>query len=136
MQLENHGVDAAIMEDVKRFVLGHYEEHLEAKFHASHLAGNLDAAQVDWEAAYSIHHRLETNIADFTEISPATRYAAVVYITRSSRQWPCTHCYLARRRSAADDTPDAAPLSLMRAASCWTRTSPRRWRWRSCSPSA
>jgi hypothetical protein len=24
----------------------------------------------------------------------------------------------------------------MRAASCWTRTSPRRWRWRSCSPSA
>ena len=66
---------------VKRFVLGHYEEHLEAKFHASHLAGNLDAAQVDWEAAYSIHHRPETNIADFTEISPATRYAAVVYIT-------------------------------------------------------
>jgi aminocyclopropanecarboxylate oxidase len=53
-QLENHGVDAAVMEDVKRFVHGHYEEHLEAKFYASDLAKNLDAAdaeQVDWEAA-------------------------------------------------------------------------------------
>jgi aminocyclopropanecarboxylate oxidase len=77
MQLENHGVDAAIMEDVKRFVHGHYEEHLEAKFHASDLARNLDAAdagQVDWEAAYSIQHRPTTNIADFPEISPPTRY--------------------------------------------------------------
>ncbi|OEL14539.1 1-aminocyclopropane-1-carboxylate oxidase 1 [Dichanthelium oligosanthes] len=61
--LENHGVDAAIMEDVKRFVHGHYEEHLEGKFYASDLAKNLDAAageayaqQVDWEAAYSIQH--------------------------------------------------------------------------------
>ncbi|XP_039822936.1 1-aminocyclopropane-1-carboxylate oxidase 1-like [Panicum virgatum] len=81
--LENHGVDAAVMEDVKRFVLGHYEEHLEAKFHASHLAGNLDAAQVDWEAAYSIHHRPETNIADFTEISPATRELLDAYIAQT-----------------------------------------------------
>lgn len=77
MQLENHGVDAAIMEDVKRFVHGHYEDHLEAKFYASDLAKNLDTAdadEVDWESAYSIQHLPNpTNIAaDFPEISPAT----------------------------------------------------------------
>ncbi|RLM58912.1 1-aminocyclopropane-1-carboxylate oxidase 1-like [Panicum miliaceum] len=84
--LENHGVDAAIMEDVKRFVHGHYEEHLEAKFHASDLARNLDAAdagQVDWEAAYSIQHRPTTNIADFPEISPPTRELLDTYIAQT-----------------------------------------------------
>jgi aminocyclopropanecarboxylate oxidase len=78
-QLENHGVDAAVMEDVKRFVHGHYEEHLEAKFYASDLAKNLDAAPTPsrWTGRppNTIHHRPQTNIADFPEILPPTRYA-------------------------------------------------------------
>ncbi|CAO2142655.1 unnamed protein product [Urochloa humidicola] len=84
--LENHGVDAAIMEDVKRFVYGHYEEHLEAKFYASDLAKNLDAAdadQVDWETAYSIQHLPKSNIADFPEISPPTRELLDTYIAQT-----------------------------------------------------
>ncbi|CAO2145004.1 unnamed protein product [Urochloa humidicola] len=84
--LENHGVDAAIMEDVKRFVHGHYEEHLEAKFYASDLAKNLDAAdadQVDWETAYSIQHLPKSNITDFPEISPPTRELLDTYIAQT-----------------------------------------------------
>ncbi|TVU41432.1 hypothetical protein EJB05_14949, partial [Eragrostis curvula] len=81
------------MEDVKRFVHGHYEEHLESKFYASDLAKNLqqNAAaagesyrdQVDWEAAYTIKHRPSNNIADFPEISPKTRDLVDTYIAQT-----------------------------------------------------
>ncbi|KAK3129854.1 hypothetical protein QOZ80_6BG0485640 [Eleusine coracana subsp. coracana] len=73
--VENHGVDEAVMESVKRFVYGHYEEHLESKFYASDLAKNLlqhAADQVDWEAAYTIQHLPKSNIADFPEILEPT----------------------------------------------------------------
>lgn len=59
MQVENHGVEAALMEEVKSFVYRHYDEHLEKKFYASDLAKNLQlnkdddddalADQVDWD---------------------------------------------------------------------------------------
>uniref|UniRef100_A0A0E0FNJ5 Fe2OG dioxygenase domain-containing protein n=1 Tax=Oryza nivara TaxID=4536 RepID=A0A0E0FNJ5_ORYNI len=39
--VENHGVEAALMEEVKSFVYRHYDEHLEKKFYASDLAKNL-----------------------------------------------------------------------------------------------
>lgn len=83
-QVENHGVDAPLMDEVKRFVYGHYEEHLEAKFYASALAMDLEAAtrgdtdekpsdEVDWESTYFIQHHPKTNVADFPEITPPTR---------------------------------------------------------------
>lgn len=88
--LENHGVDASVMEEVKRFVHGHYEEHLESKFYASDLVKNLQHAtggsyadQVDWEAAYSIHHHPKSNIAEFPEISPQTRELVDTYIAQT-----------------------------------------------------
>lgn len=88
--VDSHGVDAALMEEVKRFVYGHYEEHLEKKFYASDLAKNLQAGgpddsnhvsdQVDWETTYFVQHRPKNNLADFTEIPPATREVFDVYI--------------------------------------------------------
>ncbi|OQU87044.1 hypothetical protein SORBI_3003G197200 [Sorghum bicolor] len=93
--VENHGVDAALMDDVKRFVYGHYEEHLEAKFYASDLAKNLDTAtddgeaeveppsdKVDWESTYFIQHHPKTNVADFPEITPACRETLDAYIAQ------------------------------------------------------
>jgi aminocyclopropanecarboxylate oxidase len=82
-KVENHGVDAALMDEVKRFVYAHYEEHLEARFHASDLAKNLPAGggdeepsdKVDWESTYFIQHRPRNNAADFPEITPPTRSA-------------------------------------------------------------
>ncbi|CAL4956056.1 unnamed protein product [Urochloa decumbens] len=90
--VENHGVDAALMDAVKRFVYGHYEEHLEAKFYASDLARNLPAAagdgsgapsdEVDWESTYFMQHRPKSNAADFPEIPPPAREALEAYISQ------------------------------------------------------
>lgn len=88
--VENHGVDAALMDEVKRFVYGHYEEHLEAKFYASNVARNLPAEdgggepsdEVDWESTYFIQHRPRNNAADFPEIAPAAREALDAYIAQ------------------------------------------------------
>ncbi|CAO2190783.1 unnamed protein product [Urochloa humidicola] len=89
--VENHGVDAALMEEVKRFVYRHYEDHLEAKFYASDLATNLPPAaagdgapsdKVDWESTYFIQHRPKNNAADFREIPPAARDAMEAYISQ------------------------------------------------------
>ena len=83
MQVDSHGVDAALMEEVKSFVYGHYDEKLKDKFYASDLARDLQAAghgdskpvsgQVDWESAYFIPHRPNNNVADFPEFPPAIR---------------------------------------------------------------
>lgn len=80
--MDSHGVDAALMEEVKRFVYAHYDEHLKDTFYASDLAKGLQlpaeesktiSDQVDWETAYFIRHRPTDNVADFPEIPPATR---------------------------------------------------------------
>ncbi|TVU34221.1 hypothetical protein EJB05_16052, partial [Eragrostis curvula] len=94
--VENHGVDAALMEEVKRFVYGHYDEHLEPKFRASDLAKNLEQAAAagesdasfadegDWEATYFIQHRPRNTAADFpeAEIPPAARETLDAYIAQ------------------------------------------------------
>lgn len=93
--VENHGVDAPLMDEVKRFVYGHYEEHLEAKFYASDLAKSLEtddgrpegeaeepSDKVDWESTYFIQHRPKTNVADFPEITPACRETLDAYIAQ------------------------------------------------------
>ncbi|KAF8740836.1 hypothetical protein HU200_013717 [Digitaria exilis] len=55
------------MEEVKRFLYAHYEEHLEAKFYASNLAVSLSAdgdepsnvkVDVDWDSTYFIQHHV------------------------------------------------------------------------------
>ncbi|WVZ69956.1 hypothetical protein U9M48_018669 [Paspalum notatum var. saurae] len=84
--VENHGVDAALMDEVKRFVYAHYEEHLEPKFYASDLAQNLPLAaaadKVDWEATYFIQHRPRDTAADFPEITPAYRETLDAYVAQ------------------------------------------------------
>ncbi|KQK08434.1 1-aminocyclopropane-1-carboxylate oxidase 1 [Brachypodium distachyon] len=96
--VENHGVDGALMEEVKSFVHSHYEEQLKDEFYASDLAKDLHAAAagrpedqdssnkhvsdqaVDWETAYFVRHHPNSNVADFPEIPPATREVLDVYI--------------------------------------------------------
>ncbi|KAF8696706.1 hypothetical protein HU200_036332 [Digitaria exilis] len=91
--VENHGVDAALMDEVKRFVYAHYEEHLEAKFYASDLAKTLpadaaggepsdDKLDVDWESTYFIQHRPKNNVADFPEITQPIRETLDKYIAQ------------------------------------------------------
>ncbi|GJM94089.1 hypothetical protein PR202_ga10703 [Eleusine coracana subsp. coracana] len=82
--VENHGVDGVLMEEVKRFVYGNYEDHLESKFYASDLAKNLDnnADEADWEATYFIQHHPKSNIANFPEIPPPTRETLDAYIAQ------------------------------------------------------
>ncbi|KAM3298018.1 hypothetical protein ACQJBY_039799 [Aegilops geniculata] len=87
--VDSHGVDAALMEEVKRFVYAHYDEHLKDRFYASDLAKDLQlpagesktvSDQADWETAYFIRHRPASNVADFPEIPPATREMLDAYI--------------------------------------------------------
>lgn len=92
--VDSHGVDAALMEEVKRFVYGHYDDQLEDKFYASGLAKDLLQAavpdpedsnkpvsdQVDWESAYFIRHHPNNNVADFPEILPPAREVLDTYI--------------------------------------------------------
>ncbi|CAM0881467.1 unnamed protein product [Alopecurus aequalis] len=89
--VHSHGVDAALMEEVKRFVYGHYDDQqLKDTFYASDLAKDLQVAgpedsksvsdQVDWETAYFIRHHPNNNVADFPEIPPATREVIDMYI--------------------------------------------------------
>ncbi|KAM0844098.1 hypothetical protein ACQ4PT_057297 [Festuca glaucescens] len=94
--VDSHGVDAALMEEVKRFVYGHYDDQLEDKFYASCLAKDLQAAvdpgpedsnkpvsdQVDWESTYFIRHNPNNNVADFPEILPPTREVLDTYIAQ------------------------------------------------------
>jgi aminocyclopropanecarboxylate oxidase len=92
--VDGHGVDAALMEEVKRFVYGHYDEQLEDKFYASDLAKDLQAAvhgdsepvsdQVDWESAYFIRHHPNNNVADFPEIPPPTRSVSPISLISSA----------------------------------------------------
>ncbi|KAM0844097.1 hypothetical protein ACQ4PT_057297 [Festuca glaucescens] len=111
--VDSHGVDAALMEEVKRFVYGHYDDQLEDKFYASCLAKDLQAAvdpgpedsnkpvsdQVDWESTYFIRHNPNNNVADFPEILPPTRSVRVV--SPISLNFVCIHlrhahtCFLA-----------------------------------------
>uniref|UniRef100_A0A0D9V294 1-aminocyclopropane-1-carboxylate oxidase n=1 Tax=Leersia perrieri TaxID=77586 RepID=A0A0D9V294_9ORYZ len=88
--VENHGVEAALMEDVKRFVYAHYEDHLEKKFYASDLAKNLNHAiagdvsgEADWEATYFIQHRPKNTAASFPDIPAAARHALDAYIAQT-----------------------------------------------------
>jgi aminocyclopropanecarboxylate oxidase len=86
VQVVNHGVDGALMDEVKCFVYGHYDDHLERKFYTSDLAKNLgDAADqqaADWEATYFIQHRPRTNASDFPEIPPPTRDTLDAYVVQ------------------------------------------------------
>ncbi|EMS56324.1 hypothetical protein TRIUR3_35049 [Triticum urartu] len=98
--VDSHGVDAALMEEVKRFVYAHYDEHLKDRFYATDLAKDLQlpaeeskavSGQVDWETAYFIRHHPSNNVADFPEIPPATRS-----VFSSSHPMLITHsCFLA-----------------------------------------
>ncbi|OEL24162.1 1-aminocyclopropane-1-carboxylate oxidase 1 [Dichanthelium oligosanthes] len=86
--VENHGVEAALMDEVKRFVYRHYEDHLEGKFYASDVAkslpadGNEPSDKVDWETTYFIQHHPKTNVGNFPEITTPTRETLDAYITQ------------------------------------------------------
>ncbi|XP_038987194.1 1-aminocyclopropane-1-carboxylate oxidase 1-like isoform X2 [Phoenix dactylifera] len=63
--VENHGINKALMEKVKRLVNSHYEEFLKQSFYESELAKELGpltkASEVDWQSTYFIRHQPESN---------------------------------------------------------------------------
>lgn len=69
LQVENHGVDVALMEKVKRLVYSHYDEHLKESFYNSELARGLgpqtNAGEVDWETTYFVQHQPVSNAEKF-----------------------------------------------------------------------
>lgn len=64
-QVENHGVDVALMDKVKQLVYSHYDSCLKESFYSSELARGLgpqtNASDVDWESTYFLHHHPESN---------------------------------------------------------------------------
>lgn len=73
MQIENHGVDKELMEKVKQLVNQHYEEKLKQSFYESDIAKAIenknDTSDADWESAFFIRHRPDSNIDQFTNLS-------------------------------------------------------------------
>ncbi|XP_059634843.1 1-aminocyclopropane-1-carboxylate oxidase 1 [Cornus florida] len=71
-QIENHGIDAALMEKVKQLVNQHYEESMKESFYKSETAKSLEkkslTTNTDWESTFFIRHRPNSNINDFTNL--------------------------------------------------------------------
>ncbi|KAK4765761.1 hypothetical protein SAY86_026851 [Trapa natans] len=77
--IENHPVD----KKVKDFVNSHYEENLKAGFYSSDIPKCLESGQisdVDWECAFFIWHRPNSNIQDFPNLSDDLRKVMDEYI--------------------------------------------------------
>ncbi|KAI4346502.1 hypothetical protein L6164_007392 [Bauhinia variegata] len=71
--VENHGIDARLMEKVKHLVNTHYKENLEESFYQTEIAKSLDKQQnisdIDWESTFFIWHRPTSNIKEVPNLS-------------------------------------------------------------------
>ncbi|KAL7240034.1 hypothetical protein ACSBR2_005823 [Camellia fascicularis] len=72
-QIENHGIDEELMGKVKHLVNQHYEENMKESFYESEIAKGLEnksiTSDIDWESAFFICHRPQSNIDKFTNLS-------------------------------------------------------------------
>lgn len=67
LQVENHGVDNSLMEEVKKHVNLHYEEYMIKSFYNSDMVKELEThtgAMVDgdWESSFFIWHQPNSNL--------------------------------------------------------------------------
>lgn len=73
MQIENHGIDKQLMEKVKELVNQHYEENMRGSFYESDIAKTFDnkdnTRNIDWETAFFICHRPDSNINELPNLS-------------------------------------------------------------------
>lgn len=72
-QIENHGIDEELMGKVKHLVNHHYEENMKESFYESEIAKGLEnksiTSDIDWESAFFICHRPQSNIDKFANLS-------------------------------------------------------------------
>ncbi|KAH6818297.1 ACC oxidase 1 [Perilla frutescens var. frutescens] len=89
--IENHDIDNSLMDEVKLLMKGHYEQNMQRNFQSSDAAKSLDTnmntntneciiKDKDWETTFFIWHRPDSNINDFTALSPHLRDAIDEYI--------------------------------------------------------
>ncbi|KAH6828568.1 ACC oxidase 1 [Perilla frutescens var. hirtella] len=89
--IENHDIDNSLMDEVKLLMKGHYEQNMQRNFQSSDAAKSLDMntntntneciiKDKDWETTFFIWHRPNSNINDFTALSPHLRDAIDEYI--------------------------------------------------------
>lgn len=74
MQMENHGIEAQLMERVKHLVNTYYDEYLKERFYQSEIAKSLNGNSIplsdaDWETTFFIWHRPTSNIKDIPNVS-------------------------------------------------------------------
>lgn len=83
-QIENHGIDKKLMDKVKQLVNLYYEENLKREFYESEVAKSLkskdNTSNVDWESAFFIWHRPNSNIDKVPNISEDLRKTMDEYI--------------------------------------------------------
>ncbi|KAM7519317.1 hypothetical protein LguiB_018279 [Lonicera macranthoides] len=83
-QVENHGIDKKLMEKVKQLVNQHYEESMKERFYESDIAKRFDsngnATDIDWESAFFIWHRPNSNFEEFNNLSEELRKTMEEYI--------------------------------------------------------
>ncbi|URE00319.1 1-aminocyclopropane-1-carboxylate oxidase [Musa troglodytarum] len=87
--VENHGVDAGLMEEVKRHVYSHYDKCLKERFYDSELAKGLgpqtDAAEVDWETTYFVQHQPESSMEDDLGLGVEFREVMDAYVSQLTK---------------------------------------------------
>ncbi|XP_020215521.1 1-aminocyclopropane-1-carboxylate oxidase 1 [Cajanus cajan] len=71
--VENHEIDTRLMEKVKQLINTYYEENLKESFYQSEIAKRLEKQQntsdIDWESAFFIWHRPNSNINQIPNLS-------------------------------------------------------------------
>ncbi|KAL2342613.1 hypothetical protein Fmac_003898 [Flemingia macrophylla] len=71
--VENHDIDTLLMEKVKKLINTYYDENLKESFYQSEIAKRLEKQQntfdIDWESAFFIWHRPNSNINQIPNLS-------------------------------------------------------------------
>ncbi|KAI9124722.1 hypothetical protein K1719_004644 [Acacia pycnantha] len=82
--IENHGIDAELMEKVKQLVNTYYNEYLKESFYHSEMTKSLDRSisipDADWETTFFIWHRPTSNIKEIPNVSDELCEAVDEYI--------------------------------------------------------
>lgn len=73
MQIENHGIDTNLMDNVKQLVIQHYEANMKQRFYESELPMSLEKKEsisnTDWESTFFLWHRPSSNIYEIEGLS-------------------------------------------------------------------
>ncbi|XP_076922502.1 1-aminocyclopropane-1-carboxylate oxidase 1-like [Bidens hawaiensis] len=83
-QIENHGVDKELMDNVKNLVNKHYENNMKPKFYSSEIVKTVEdknkLTNTDWETTFFIWHRPDNKINECADLSDELRKTVDEYI--------------------------------------------------------